>query len=160
MPTEPSKADPPNRKRRWYQFSVRTLMIFVTLVGCGLGWLGFKGRAARRQQATHVDPGSRLSFLHVVAQRRLALLDEVPGHLPLPVFIEHRRDRLDGRFLVLKRRVELNDDVLAIGSTGQAGSVFLGLEFPRFHFAQRFSGSGQSLDEIFLARGILEESRC
>jgi hypothetical protein len=30
--TEPSKADPPKRKRRWFQFSLRTLMIVVTSV--------------------------------------------------------------------------------------------------------------------------------
>ena len=32
MQAEPSKADPPERKRRWCQFSLRTLMIAVTAV--------------------------------------------------------------------------------------------------------------------------------
>ena len=32
MQTEPPKADPPKRKRRWYQFSLRTLMIFTMVV--------------------------------------------------------------------------------------------------------------------------------
>jgi len=32
MQTEPSKAGPPKLKRRWCQFSLRTLMIGVTLV--------------------------------------------------------------------------------------------------------------------------------
>jgi hypothetical protein len=31
MPTEPSKAEPPKRKRRWYQFSLRTLLVVVTI---------------------------------------------------------------------------------------------------------------------------------
>ena len=31
MPTEPSKADPPKRKRRWFQFSLRTLLVVVTV---------------------------------------------------------------------------------------------------------------------------------
>jgi hypothetical protein len=31
MEAEPLKAEPPKRKRRWYQFSLRTLMILVTL---------------------------------------------------------------------------------------------------------------------------------
>jgi hypothetical protein len=37
MQTEPPKADSPKRKRRWFQFSLRTLMIVVTLVAvlCG-----------------------------------------------------------------------------------------------------------------------------
>jgi hypothetical protein len=30
MQTEPSEAEPPKRKRRWFQFSLRTLMIVVT----------------------------------------------------------------------------------------------------------------------------------
>jgi hypothetical protein len=37
MQTEPPTADPPKRKRRWFQFSLRTLMIGVTLAAfpCG-----------------------------------------------------------------------------------------------------------------------------
>jgi hypothetical protein len=27
----------PKSRRRWYQYSLRTLLIFVTLAGCGLG---------------------------------------------------------------------------------------------------------------------------
>ena len=36
MQTEPSKADPPKRQRRWSQFSLRTLMIGVTLCAAWL----------------------------------------------------------------------------------------------------------------------------
>ncbi len=32
MQTEPPKAEPPKRKRRWYQFNLRTLMIVTLLV--------------------------------------------------------------------------------------------------------------------------------
>jgi hypothetical protein len=32
MPTEPAKAEPPKLKRRWFQFSLRTLLIVVTLL--------------------------------------------------------------------------------------------------------------------------------
>jgi hypothetical protein len=32
MQTEPPQAGPPKRKRRWYQFSLRTLLIGVTVV--------------------------------------------------------------------------------------------------------------------------------
>ena len=38
-------------RRRWYQYSLRTLMTFVTLAGCGFAWLGIKVREAREQQA-------------------------------------------------------------------------------------------------------------
>ena len=32
MQTDPPRTDPPKRKRRWFQFSLRTLMIGVTLL--------------------------------------------------------------------------------------------------------------------------------
>jgi len=42
MESDPPKADPPKSKRRWFQFSLRTLMIVVTLfcvvVGSYVGW--------------------------------------------------------------------------------------------------------------------------
>ena len=44
-------AMPASAKRRWFQFRPRTLLIGVALAGCGLGWLGVKLRAARRQAA-------------------------------------------------------------------------------------------------------------
>jgi len=44
-------APQPNAHRRWYQFSLRTLLIFVTLGGCGFARLGAKIQEARRQQA-------------------------------------------------------------------------------------------------------------
>ena len=40
----------PTRARRWFQLSLRTLLVVVTLAGCGLGWLGIKVREARQQQ--------------------------------------------------------------------------------------------------------------
>jgi hypothetical protein len=46
----PNAAEPKSC-RRWFSFSLRTLLIFVTLAGCGLGWLGFKIQEGRRQQA-------------------------------------------------------------------------------------------------------------
>jgi hypothetical protein len=43
MPTESSEAEPPKRKRRWFQFSLRTLLIGVTLDGASFGCtLAFK----------------------------------------------------------------------------------------------------------------------
>jgi hypothetical protein len=38
MPSEPSKAEPPKRIRRWFQFSLRALMIGVAIfsVQCGV----------------------------------------------------------------------------------------------------------------------------
>jgi hypothetical protein len=44
---EPPKADPPKRKRRWLQFSLRTLVLAITLVCI---WLGFTANQAKRQK--------------------------------------------------------------------------------------------------------------
>jgi hypothetical protein len=40
----------PKPKRRWFQFSLRTLLIFVLLVSIGMSWLGVKMELARRQR--------------------------------------------------------------------------------------------------------------
>ena len=42
MQSEPTKAEPPKRKRRWYQFSLRSLMIFTLIVAIPCAWLGRK----------------------------------------------------------------------------------------------------------------------
>jgi hypothetical protein len=39
----------PKRKLRWYQFSLRTLLIFVTLFGIACSWFAVKIRQAKRQ---------------------------------------------------------------------------------------------------------------
>jgi hypothetical protein len=36
--------------RRWFRFSLRTLLVFVTIACAGFGWLGMKVRQARRQK--------------------------------------------------------------------------------------------------------------
>jgi hypothetical protein len=48
MEAEPTKAEAPSRKRRWFQFSLRTLMIGVTLfcVVIAAGWCANQARRA------------------------------------------------------------------------------------------------------------------
>ena len=46
-----TNAAQPKPRRRWYQFTLRTLLVVVTLAGCGFAWLGIKVRNARQQQA-------------------------------------------------------------------------------------------------------------
>jgi Leucine-rich repeat (LRR) protein len=48
--TAPNAAKP-KPQRRWYQFGLRALLIFVTVAGCSIGWLGIKVQEARRQEA-------------------------------------------------------------------------------------------------------------
>jgi hypothetical protein len=39
MEAEPPEADPPKRKRRWFQFSLRTLFVVVTVAAAVAAWL-------------------------------------------------------------------------------------------------------------------------
>ena len=50
MQTEPPKAEPPKRKRRWFQFSLRTLLIFTVVVAVAAGWLGRKMEQKRKER--------------------------------------------------------------------------------------------------------------
>jgi Leucine Rich repeat len=56
MEAEPPQADPPKRKRRWFQFSLRTLMILTLLVCVGMAtWvIPMKNRAERQKAAVAV----------------------------------------------------------------------------------------------------------
>jgi hypothetical protein len=51
MQTEPTKADPPKRKRRWFQFSLRTLMILTLVISVPCALLGRKIERKRRERA-------------------------------------------------------------------------------------------------------------
>ncbi|HEV2971233.1 MAG TPA: hypothetical protein VGY55_14760 [Pirellulales bacterium] len=51
MQTELPKADPPKRKRRWFQFSLRSLMIVVTLLAIPCGWLAHQARVVEERKA-------------------------------------------------------------------------------------------------------------
>jgi hypothetical protein len=42
---------PQNKRRRWYQFSLRTLLLLITVGSALSGLMGLKLRQARRQQA-------------------------------------------------------------------------------------------------------------
>jgi hypothetical protein len=50
MQTEPPKSDPPKRKRRWFQFSLRTLLIFTIVVAVACGWLGRRIERKRNER--------------------------------------------------------------------------------------------------------------
>ncbi len=43
----------PKRKRRWFQFSLRTLMIGVTLLAVPLGYVGWQAKIAKRRMAMY-----------------------------------------------------------------------------------------------------------
>jgi hypothetical protein len=51
METVLLKAAPPKRKRRWFQFSLRTLMIVVTLLAVPLGYVGWQAKIVMERKA-------------------------------------------------------------------------------------------------------------
>ena len=51
MQIEPPKADPPKRRRRWFQFSLRTLMIGVTHLAMACGYAGWQMKIVRERRA-------------------------------------------------------------------------------------------------------------
>jgi hypothetical protein len=52
MQSDPSKAAPPKRKRRGFQFSLRTLLLAVTAFGV---WLGWESHVVRERKAALED---------------------------------------------------------------------------------------------------------
>jgi hypothetical protein len=51
MQADPPKAEPPKRKRRWFQFRLRTLMIVVTLLATVCAYVSWQMRIVRERQA-------------------------------------------------------------------------------------------------------------
>lgn len=50
MEAESPNVDPPKRKRRWFQFSLRTLMIFTLICAIPCAWLGRKIERKRNER--------------------------------------------------------------------------------------------------------------
>jgi hypothetical protein len=46
-----SSSTPPERKRRWFQFSLRTLLIVITAYCVFGGWIGHETAIARQREA-------------------------------------------------------------------------------------------------------------
>jgi hypothetical protein len=65
----------PKRKFRWYQYSLRTLLIFVTLFAVACSWFAVQMQKARRQkeirQAVENEGGNSMYEYQVEAQERL-----------------------------------------------------------------------------------------
>jgi hypothetical protein len=54
MQTEPPKADSPNRKRRWFQFSLRSLMIVVAVLAVPCAYIGRQAMIVRQRKVLRV----------------------------------------------------------------------------------------------------------
>jgi hypothetical protein len=57
MQTEPSKGEPPRRKRRWFQFSLRTLLVGVVLLAVVCGYVGRQVAIVKEREAMAAAPG-------------------------------------------------------------------------------------------------------
>jgi hypothetical protein len=51
MQTESPKPDAPKRKRPWFQFSLRSLMIFTMVVAVACGWVGWQAKVVRDRKS-------------------------------------------------------------------------------------------------------------
>jgi hypothetical protein len=51
MQTERTQANPPKRKRRWLQFSLRSLLIGVALLAIPCGYVGWQAKIVRERKA-------------------------------------------------------------------------------------------------------------
>jgi hypothetical protein len=51
MQSDPPKLDQPTRKRRWFQFSLRSLMIFTMVVAVACGWVGWQAKIVRDRKS-------------------------------------------------------------------------------------------------------------
>ena len=49
METEPPKASPAKRKRRWFQFSLRTLLLGVTVLALVCGYVNWQAKTVNKR---------------------------------------------------------------------------------------------------------------
>jgi hypothetical protein len=88
MHIAPSKAEPPKRKRRWFQFSLWTLMIGVTVLAVACGYLSWKAKTAR-------DRAVALTIVHKLGGLSFTVSNDpsyaTTIYLPAATAIEDRR---------------------------------------------------------------------
>jgi Leucine Rich repeat len=104
MTTTPTTT--PKPKRRWLQFSLRTLMVLMLVLGCGFGWLGMKVKQAREQR--EAVKAIRAVGGDVVYDYQEFADDFVVLHAPKPSSPEWLRERLGEDFFHNVVRVNLH----------------------------------------------------
>ena len=60
--TEANKAEPPKRKRRWFQFHLRVLLIFTLIIAVGCAWLASKKQRERQAVKLILSKGGQVGF--------------------------------------------------------------------------------------------------
>ena len=79
---------PPKPKRRWYQFSLRSLLVFVLAAGLGLGLLGRRIRQVQEQRKPVIELqklGATVEYQETEGGLSNALLRNLVGDEALPV---------------------------------------------------------------------------
>ena len=104
MEAEPLKTEPPKRKRRWFQFSLRTLMIGVALLAVPMGYVGWQAKIVRE----------RTEMLATIkaAGGEVMMLPSLPGVTLFPIVIQNRKTVSRWRPTVPVIRRWLGDDVV------------------------------------------------
>ena len=103
MQTEPTKADPPKRKRRWFQFSLRSLLVAVTLLAAACAYVAGQAKIVNDRRAMRAKIDKTLAAGTSVADKRYnpdcsipwirALMgDEAITRIDLPITVS-REDR-------------------------------------------------------------------
>jgi hypothetical protein len=113
MQTESPKADPQKRKRRRFRFSLRTLLIVVTLLAVVCGYIGWQAKIVRERRAVlRLLIGSRGYGVYMGEQ------SDTPGQTAVAL---HRRISSGHNLTVGKgeddpdwRRLWLGDEVVYI----------------------------------------------
>ena len=91
MQTEPPKAEPPKRQRRWFQFSLRTLLIGVTLLAVTCWIVVDRQRLIReRDEALQRAVRAEESVEAVEAVLKAKPIDD-PERKPLLDWLEQKR---------------------------------------------------------------------
>jgi len=74
-------ASPAQTRRRWHQFSLRTLLVVVALGGVGLGLLGIKIRERAEEDRRRAEEAEQRARQRAEEARRLALVEAIGGRL-------------------------------------------------------------------------------
>jgi hypothetical protein len=126
MQTEPSKAEPPKRKRRWFQFSLRSLLIFTVVCAVASPWLGRKIEQKREAAAAITKLGGLVFYDYQLSSPTTKIPTGIP---PGPDWLRHL---LGENFfsevlgVILNERSTVSDSVL-VNLSGLRGMRFLTL---------------------------------
>jgi hypothetical protein len=89
MEAEPTKAEPPKRKLRWFQFSLRTLMFVTLICAVGSAWLARKMERKRKEREAVkaiIEMGGWVSYDYQLASSPTAIPTGMP---PGPDWLRH-----------------------------------------------------------------------